>query len=106
MPNSSVSLVQPEALKKNKLSVHGYLGQSYTQAKKQLEERTAVFKPELETFDQAVGSCADRMLLRVNNFLKDFTQMEEDFLAELHTNKVNVIPIEHAIASGKMEENY
>lgn len=107
MANSSVSLTQPEARKENKLSLRGYREHSYNQIKKQQQDGfTVLFKEEFPEMSKRPLPYSDRMLLPVNNFLKDFTHIEEDFREELTSNRAAIIPIEQALESAHMEENY
>ncbi len=88
--------------------------QSYTHAKKHLQEGVTFVKDEiLDIYDKA-GNCLSKMVLPVNNFLKDLTQIDEEFRRELNkqslqanlaTNAGNVILMEQTL-SGYMEENY
>jgi len=74
---------------------------------------TVIKEEFLEIYDKA-GTYLNKMVLPVNNFLKDFTQIDAEFQGELRkeiqpvttpTSSANIVPIEQAL-SGFMEENY
>jgi len=114
MSNSSLSLINTVALTENLLSINAAIVQSYTSAKRQLQDGATLIKEEfLEIYDKA-GTYFNKMALPVNNFLKDLTQMDAEFQYELQkeikpvntqTCSSNIVPIEQALA-GFMEENY
>jgi hypothetical protein len=76
-----------------------------------IQDSMTVIKDEfLDAYDKT-ASCINRMMLPVNNFIKDFTQIDTEFQAELskdatfRTPRPNIVPIEIAL-NGYMEENY
>lgn len=114
-----LSAVEPSTLEDNKMTIHHFLHQSYDQAKKQLETGVAAIsdsvsfiKDELITLYDRTGNYLQQMLLPVNNFLKDMTQIDSDFReadarsnGEIPATGCTIIPIEIAsLSSG--EENY
>ena len=107
---SSISLVQPHILEENKMTIHEYLRQSYTEVSQQVQDGLSFLKEEFRDMYKQVGACVTNMISPVNNFLKDPTQIEADFLqeaAELPGMPLssNIVPIEIALQS-PMEENY
>ncbi len=94
------------------LSIHSFLNQS---ASKQLSNSVDaihdglhMLKDEFSSLCSRTGDAFHYMLSPVNNFLKDFTQMEKEFQTaggSEPTRLGNVVPIEVALLS-PMEENY
>lgn len=110
MTNTAASVVKPDVLKENMLTINSFLRQSYNDAKKSVQDGVTFFKEEFSSIYDRTGSYLNRMLLPVNNFLKDLaqidTELEQEENREMAINKItNIIPIEHA-AKGPMEENY
>ena len=117
MTNPLTSVVQPEVLEENKMTINSFLKQSYDQAKKQLEDGVSFLqdgisfiKDEFSSLYNQTGDCLNKMVSPVNNFLKDPTQIDAEFkqeefkIAEQSTSS-NIIPLEIALLS-PMEENY
>jgi len=108
MINPSTSLVQPDVLNENMLTIHSFLRESYTQAKTHLQNGISAFKDEFREIYYQTESYFSRMALPINNFLKDHTEIDAEFQQGSvnepgHNN--NVVPIEIALQS-PMEENY
>jgi len=114
----SQPLISPEISEDNKLTIHSFLHQSYDHAKKQigngvtrLQDGVSFIKDELTTLYDKTGDYLHNMMLPVNNFLKDLSQIDNDFqqeefkLSEQASTGCTIIPIEVAILSGG-EENY
>lgn len=113
------SLVRPDVLQKNMQTIHSFLKQSYDEAKKQLgngvafvQGNASFFKEEFSAFYNETSQRLNRMLLPVNNFIKDLTQIEIELLKEVsiespHLLLMNgeMVNIEEAL-SKKMEENH
>jgi len=116
---NQTSVVQPEVLQENKMTINSFLMQSYDEAKKQLEngvsfikDGVSFFKEELSVFYHETGLCLNKMALPVNNFIKDLTQIETELLQEVskespHYLLMNgeMIPVE-TVLSMPMEENH
>ena len=114
-----ISVVQPDVLQENKMTINSFLKQSYDEAKKQLENGTnliqdsvSFFKQEFAVFYHETGLCLNRMALPVNNFIKDFTQIETELLQEVskespHYLLMNgeMVPVEKVLTM-PMEENH
>ena len=114
-----ISVVQPEVRKENKMTINSFLKQSYTEAKKQVEngvslmqEGVSFFKEEFSTFYHETGLCLNRMALPVNNFLKDIAQIEAELMQEIskespHYLLMNgeMVPVEKVLTM-PMEENH
>ncbi|MBL7724679.1 MAG: hypothetical protein JNK27_11045 [Chitinophagaceae bacterium] len=112
------SFVQPDVLEKNMLTIHSFLKQSYDEAKKQLEngvtllqEGATFFKEEFSTLFQETGQYFNRMLLPVNNFIKDLQQIDTELLREVSMQSPHhllidgeMMPVEK-ILEQPMEEN-
>lgn len=110
MTNENLSHVQPEIREENMLSINSFLRQSYNAVSRHIQDGVTFFKEELTNIYQQAENCVTNMLLPVNNFLKDHTQIEKDFLQEAinapeRTGGSNIVPVEIALLS-PMEENY
>lgn len=116
MSNSALTVVKEEITLGDKLA-NGML-QSIDQVKNIVQDGLNVIQDGMTAIkDEFVGiydktaSCINRMILPVNNFIKDFTQIDAEFQAELSkdtsfcTPRPNIVPIEIAL-NGYMEENY
>ncbi len=111
MAKSPMSVVRPDVLKDNMESIHNFLRDSYTQAKRHLQGGISVFREELREIRDTAEACFDFFALPVNNFLKDITQIDTEFQQGLDRDPANssrpVTPIRQALsAAGTMEENY
>src|SRR5690349_1493809 len=92
MEQTSSSVVRPDVLKENRMSIHTFLRESYAIAKQQLQGNIDAFKDELRTF----------IALPINNFLKDITQIDQDF-----QKTPKIVSISEAVSTAIiMEENY
>lgn len=120
MTNPSMnSEVQPEVLNENKTTINSFLKDSYDNARKHLEDGVhmiqdgvSFIKDEFNALYDKTGHYLNKMVLPVNNFLKDLTQIETEFQREVskesgHYISLNgqMVPVEQAL-SGPMEENY
>jgi hypothetical protein len=110
MTNTSISMVKPDVLDENMQTINSYLRDSYTHVKTHLQHGISYFRSEVHEMYNQVESCFNNMLLPVNNFLKDFTQIDTDFQKESinapeNKSTSSVVPIEIALLS-PMEENY
>jgi hypothetical protein len=112
MENTASSLVKPDILRDNKVTIHSFLRESYDIARKQLHHGVTYFREEFISLQDKTSQCIERMLLPVNNFLKDIAQMEAEFRQELNQDPANhvylggqLLPVEKVL-SQPMEENY
>ena len=117
MPNLLPAIIQSESLNENKMTINSFLIQSYGQAKKQFDDGVtfindgvSFIKDEFSTLCDKTGDYLHMMTLPVNNFLKDFAQIDteleqEDLKASGKCFAGNIVPIEVALLS-PMEENY
>ena len=96
------------------LPVNSMFKHSYDHAKKSLQggvnvihESITVIKEEFIGIYDKAATYMNKMALPVNNFLKDLTQIDAEFQAELgpSTTRHGIVPIEEAL-KGRMEENY
>lgn len=85
----TISFVEPEVLQKNMQTIHSFLKETYNEAKKQLgkgisliQEGASFFKDEFSAIYHETGQSINRMLLPVNNFVKDIRQIETELLQE------------------------
>lgn len=117
MSNLALTVLQEETSMTEKL-VPGMIKQSIDQVKNIVQDglnvihdSMTVIKDEFLGIYDKTASCINRMMLPVNNFIKDFTQIDAEFQAELSkdatfaTPRPNIVPIEIAL-NGYMEENY
>jgi hypothetical protein len=117
MSNSTLTVFKEESVMPEKL-VPGMIKQSIDQVKNimqdglnVIQDSVTVIKEEIIGIYDKTASCINRMILPVNNFIKDFTQIDAEFQAELSkdaafvTPRPNIVPIEIAL-NGYMEENY
>lgn len=112
---ASASVFNPEALNENMTTLNSVIRQSYSQAKKHLQDGITVIKDEFIGIYDKAESYFNIIALPVNNFLKDLTQIDAEFQRELDRETLqftpalnsngNLIPIEQAL-NGRMEENY
>ncbi len=101
-------------------TIHSFLKKSYYEAKKQLENGVIVlengalfFKDEFSALYQETGQFINRMLLPINNFIKDFVQIETELQKEMSLESSHqylwmdgeLLPVEEVMAK-PMEENY
>lgn len=112
MEKSSANPVNNTVLPENILTIHGFLNDSYQQAKQHISDGVSFFKNELFSIHDKSSCYISRMMLPVNNFLKDIAQIETEFEQELkkassHCLCINgeMVPAE-VILSQPMEENY
>ena len=119
MTNQPTSSVQPEVLNENRKTIHSFLSESYTHAKKQigegmhmLQDGMSFIKDEFSAIYDKTGHYLNRMALPVNNFLKDLSQIEQELLHEVSKESQQLIsmdgrlvPVEQVL-SQPMEENY
>lgn len=104
------SLVQPGIRDENRLTIHRFLRESYSEVTRHIQQGFSFFKDEFRQLQRSAESCFNNMMLPVNNFLKDPLQMEKDFKTQTgeaakSNTACTVTPIEIALQS-PMEENY
>ncbi len=113
MGGPSTDVFKPEAGREN-LSINSVLKQSYKQAKMHLHDGMNTIKEDLLELYDLAESQLRRMVLPVNNFLKDQSEIDAELRQELNKDMIRItppagagtiIPIEQAL-SGMMEENY
>ena len=119
MTNPLTSVVEKEVLNENKMTINSFLKQSYDHAKKGLEggvnliqDGVSFIKEEFHSFYNTTGQYLNKMVLPVNNFLKDLTQIENEFQQEVSKESTQLIslngvmvPVEQVL-NCPMEENY
>jgi hypothetical protein len=106
----SNSVVNPDVLKENMVSIRSFLKDSYSNAKKNIQDGMNFFKDEFSAFYNKTGGYINQMMLPVNNFVKDISQIETELLQEKSNDPAasghgHLVPIEEAMRS-PMEENY
>ena len=93
-------------------SLHDFLKHTYNDQKEKLSECVDIFKDGLTEAFNVTSSCVNSVLLPINNFIKDLTQMEEEFRQEHLKNEEQYICLEGQMISRAevvtlpMEENY
>lgn len=119
MKNLQNSVVEAEVLSENKLTINSFLKHSYDNAKKGIEDGVhliqdgvSFIKDEFSALYDITGVYLNKMVLPVNNYLKDLSQIDSEFQKENakdypHLICLNgqMVPVEQALA-GPMEENY
>ncbi len=119
MTNPMGSETKPAILQDNKVTMNSFLKDSYSHAKKQLEGsvtflQDGVFfiKEEISNIYDKTGQYLNKMVLPVNNFLKDLTQIDSELQQEVSKESAHLmyldghmVPVEQALAR-PMEENY
>jgi hypothetical protein len=111
--------MQPEVLSENKVTINSFLKQSYNQARKQLEggvtfiqDGVTYIKDEFSDICDKTGHYLNKMVLPVNNFLKDLTQIESELKQEVCKDSAQFITLDgklvpvDQVLSQPMEENY
>ena len=108
---------KPDMVSEKILPMNSVFKQSYDSAGKFLhgtvsviQEGVTVIKDEFMGIYDKAATMVNKMALPVNNFLKDLTQIEAEFQAELSnrtrvSHSCSIIPLEEAL-KGRMEENY
>jgi hypothetical protein len=121
MSNLSLSIFKPDALPENLSGLNNLFQQSYSHAKKHLQDGASmihdginVIKDEfLDIYDKAGSYITNKVVLPVNNFLKDLTQIETELQLELTKEYIvtcqdnqDVILFGNGAFPCKMEQNY
>ena len=116
---ANLSVVQPEVLIENKMTINSFLKDSYNHAKKQvqdgmdyLNESVSSLKDGFSFMHDRTSYCLNRMALPINNFLKDLSEIDMELQKELSIQSGELIsldgklvPVEYAL-SLPMEENH
>lgn len=112
---STPSFIPTDMNSQNSVPMNSKLKHSYDQAKKHFQDGVNVIQGSITVIkDEFLGiydkatSYMNKMALPVNNFLKDLSQIEAEFKAELSSNTFGpcgIIPIEEALKR-PMESNY
>src|SRR5258705_3939288 len=119
MTNSLNSVVKPDVLDENKMTIHSFIRQSYNQVKKHwdegvsfIQDGASFFKDEFSAIYNKTAQYIDRMMLPVNNFLKDMQQIDTELKQEISKESTELVfldgrmvPVDQALAM-PMEENY
>ena len=119
MTRPSNSSVQQETLNNNRVSINSFLKDSYNQAKKQLgegvlfiQDGVSYIKDEFSDIYDKTGHYVNRMVLPVNNFLKDLTQIDTELRQEVCKESAQfltldgkLVPVDQVLLQ-PMEENY
>ncbi len=105
-----LSVVKPDVLKDNMTSISSFLKDSYSSAKKNIQDGVTFFKDEFSAFYNKTGTYINQMMLPVNNYLKDTAEIETDLQQQKSNDPAashygHLVPIEEALRS-PMEENY
>ncbi|OSZ80598.1 hypothetical protein CAP36_04925 [Chitinophagaceae bacterium IBVUCB2] len=103
----------PNQLNDNMLTIHGFLNDSYQQAKQHIQEGVSFLKTELFSIHDKSTCYINRMMMPVNNFLKDITEIESELQQELTKDASHclcidgqMVPAEVVLITQPMEENY
>lgn len=112
MVHTLKSVVNPDTRKGNMQKIHDLLRGSYQHAKEHLQDRVSFLKGEFSDLQSRAGNCANRMLLPVNNFLKDITQIEQELQTEWNKEPEQYLLLQgrrvlvEEVLTGNLEENY
>lgn len=96
---------------RNLTHVPAYLAEAYSDGKREIADGLLHFKEEFSHYKESRDKYTNLLLLPVNNFLKDFTQIDKEFLEELTKNEFciclngEMVPANEVLAR-PMEENY
>src|SRR5687767_11972193 len=98
----SNSVVNPDVLKENMVSIRSFLKDSYSNAKKNIQDGMNFFKDEFSAFYNKTGTYINQMMLPVNNFVKDISEIETELLQEKSNDPAasghgHLVPIEEAM---------
>jgi hypothetical protein len=102
MPDTIINLPSAEVKVDNPSSFNEVIQQSYSAAKKQIQEGVTIIKEEFVTMYETAGTYLQRMVLPVNNFLKDLTQIDKELQVELIKEKI----CSGELNCNSLEENY
>ncbi len=115
---SNTSFVHPAILEENMIRINSFLKESYNEAKKHLEgglsilqHSSSFFKQEFASFYYGTGQCINRIILPVNNFIKDINQIDAELFDELTNESQFCLKIEgkmvpaEVVLNMPMEEN-
>ena len=119
MTNPAAPPAQADIVPENKMTIDSFLKQSYNHAKKHLQDGVAFIhdgasfiKEEFSAMYDITGDYLHKVVLPVNNFLKDLTQIETELQQEVSRESTpfislqgKLVPIDQVLA-GPMEENY
>jgi hypothetical protein len=100
---STLNLIQPQQVAETMQSFNERVHQSYIHAKKQFQEGVTVIRDEFNSMYDKAGSYFTRMVLPVNNFLKDLSQIEKELQLELSKERLQA---GHSVIPVYLEENY
>jgi hypothetical protein len=104
--------VSLEAVSEGINSLHDFLKHTYHDQKVKLSECVDIFKDGLTEAYNVTSSCVSSVMLPINNFIKDLTEMEEEFRQEHLKSESQYICLEgqmiprSEVISLPMEENY
>lgn len=93
-------------------AVQYYIKSTFSETKREISEGLSSFKDGLSDTIHKTGNYINNLVLPVNNFLKDLTQIEKEFEEEKTRNETycicldgQMIPAEQVLNLA-MEENY
>lgn len=112
MINPSISVVQPDILIENMITIQSFLRQSYAQVTAHLQEGVSFLKGEFRQMYEQGKTSFTNLVSPVNNYLKNHKEIENEFQRgyTAGTGSIatrNIIPLDIALQSNNpMEENY
>lgn len=108
MLRTAISVVNPGVLAENMVTINTFIKESYSQARLQVQGGMNFLKEEFTELYEKTSGYINQLVLPVNNFLKDLSQIEKEFLHEagIVPEPPCHIPISIAVMTGVMEENY
>ena len=112
MKNKSLFPVKLDAVNESMNSIYDFLKNSYQEQREKLSEGVSFIKEGLSDAIDKTRSYVNIFAFPINNFLKDFTQIEEEFKQETTKSQEYCICLEGKmvpeteVLSRPMEENY
>lgn len=107
-----LSTVAPEVLLENRMTIHQFLRETYAEANQHLQDGVSFFKQEFSALHRHTRKQVNRMLLPVNNFLKDRYRIDTELHLELNREPEKNLLIQGKevpagdVLDGPLEENY
>ena len=107
-----LNLPDTSILEKKVDAVHNYFKDTFNETKREISEGLSSFKEGISGTLSKTGSYINNLVLPVNNFLKDVTQIEKEFEEEKIKSEAYCICLNGQMVSAEdvlnlpMEENY
>ena len=112
MKNKTLFPTKLNSVNESMNSLYDFIKNSYNEQKEKINEGVSFLKEGLSDVIDKTRSYVNIFTFPINNFLKDFTQIEEEFKKETTKNEQYCICLEgemvpeSEVLSRPMEENY